>query len=204
MDLLFFETPEAFHVWLEAHHDSEYEIWVGYHKVDADRPGISYDESVEGALCFGWIDGLIHGIDDERYKRRFTPRKPESKWSKSNKARVQAMVDAGKMTPAGMALVEAAKESGEWAGAYRLADDHENAARLAAGLDDLPGLAAAEPETNIVLVETDEPAERFLDRCVAEGVLGVPFDDDLVRFCTHLDVSREEVETAIDRVERVL
>jgi len=86
----------------------------------------------------------------------------------------------------------------------RLAEDHENARLLAAGLDDLPGLSAAEPETNIVLVRTDDPAEGFLERCAEEDVLGVPFDDDLVRFCTHLDVSEADVETAVDRVASVV
>jgi threonine aldolase len=85
----------------------------------------------------------------------------------------------------------------------RLAADHANAERLAAGLDDLPGLSAAEPETNIVLVETDDPAEQFLDRCADEGVLGVPFDDHLVRFCTHLDVDEGDVEAAAERVARL-
>ncbi len=83
----------------------------------------------------------------------------------------------------------------------RLADDHANARRLAAGLDALEGLDVHEPETNIVLVETDEPAERFLERCEAVGVRGVPFGDHVVRFCTHLDVDREDVETAVGRIE---
>ena len=83
----------------------------------------------------------------------------------------------------------------------RLRADHENARRLAAGLDELAGLAAGEPETNIMLVETEAPAEAFLEACEAAGVLGVPFGDHVVRFCTHLDVDREDVETAIARIE---
>jgi len=83
----------------------------------------------------------------------------------------------------------------------RLATDHENADRLAAGLDDVEGLNARDPETNIVLVETDEPAEAFLERCERDGVLGVPFGESVVRFCTHLDVDREDVETAVRRIE---
>jgi threonine aldolase len=83
----------------------------------------------------------------------------------------------------------------------RLADDHANAARLAEGLDGIDGLRADDPETNIVLVETEAPAEAFLERCEAAGVRGVPFDDHLVRFCTHLDVDRGDVETAIERIE---
>ena len=82
----------------------------------------------------------------------------------------------------------------------RLAEDHDNAERLAAGLDEIDGLRAGDPETNIVLVETDEPAEAFLERCEESGVLGVPFGEGVVRFCTHLDVDREDVETALERV----
>ena len=83
----------------------------------------------------------------------------------------------------------------------RLSTDHDNAERLAAGLDEVEGLRARDPETNIVLVETDDPAEAFLERCEAAGVLGVPFGENVVRFCTHLDVDREDVETAIERIE---
>jgi threonine aldolase len=84
----------------------------------------------------------------------------------------------------------------------RLADDHENARQLAEGLDAIGGLSAREPETNIVLVETDEPAERFLDRCERNDVLGVPFGEYVVRFCTHLDVDDADIETVIRRIER--
>ncbi|WP_313690868.1 YdeI/OmpD-associated family protein [Halorarum halobium] len=125
MDPVFFSSRTEFRDWLEANHGSTDELWVGYYKADADRSGIGYGESVEEAICFGWIDGLVNGIDDETYKRRFTPRKPDSKWSKNNTERVERMIEAGKMTPAGMELVEAARESGAWADAYRLGDDHE-------------------------------------------------------------------------------
>lgn len=133
-DPIFFESREAFRTWLEAHHDAVEELWVGYFKADAEQSGIEYGESVEEAICFGWIDGLVHGIDDETYKRRFTPRKPDSKWSKANRERALAMMDAGRMTPAGTKLVEAAKASGEWDDAYRLADDHEVPEELEAAL----------------------------------------------------------------------
>ena len=89
----------------------------------------------------------------------------------------------------------------------RLAEDHENASRLAGGLDGIEGLSAPEPETNIVLVRTggaDYTAEEFLDVCESAGVLGVPFDENLVRFCTHRDVTGNDVERAIETVETVL
>jgi threonine aldolase len=86
----------------------------------------------------------------------------------------------------------------------RLAEDHRNAERLADGLDELDGLAAHDPETNIVLVDTEDPAEAFLERCAEVGVLAVPFDDHQVRFCTHLDVSRADVEAVVERVSQVV
>jgi len=131
---IFFEDRDTFRDWLERNHDTADVLWVGYSKVDSGRSGIGYGESVEEALCFGWIDGLVHGIDDETYTRRFTPRNPDSNWSKANVERVEAMIEAGKMTPAGLALVEAARESGAWDGAYRLADDHEVPEELEAAL----------------------------------------------------------------------
>ena len=84
----------------------------------------------------------------------------------------------------------------------RLAEDHRRAARLAEGLDRIDGLAADEPETNIVLVETDRPAEAFLEDCEAEGLLGGAFDDHLVRFCTHWDVDDADIEGAVAAAER--
>ena len=134
MDPVFFGSRDEFRTWLDAHHDTAEELWVGYYRADAERSGIGYGESVEEALCFGWIDGLVRGIDDETYTRRFTPRRPASKWSKANTERVEAMIAAGKMTPAGMALVDAAKERGEWEAAYRVGDDHELPAELEAAL----------------------------------------------------------------------
>jgi len=82
----------------------------------------------------------------------------------------------------------------------RLAEDHEHARELAAGLDSIPSLSVHEPETNIVLVETEVPAADFLSRAAEVDVLGVPFGEHVVRFCTHLDVSRADVDTAVDRL----
>jgi len=125
MEPKFFTSPAEFRTWLERNHDSTDELWVGYYKKGARKTGISYSESVEEAICFGWIDGLIHGMDDETYKRRFTPRKRGGTWSKINRKRVQKMIDAGKMTAPGFESVRAAKESGEWEKAYRVGEDHD-------------------------------------------------------------------------------
>jgi uncharacterized protein YdeI (YjbR/CyaY-like superfamily) len=104
----------AWRAWLAANHDKETEVWLVYYKKASGKTSIGYDESVEEALCFGWVDSIIKKIDEEKYARKFTPRKPSSQWSQSNINRVGKMIQAGLMTEHGMALVEAAKQSGNW------------------------------------------------------------------------------------------
>ena len=104
--------------WLDAHHETASEVWVVYWKKSTGRPSIVWAEAVEIALRYGWIDGLIRGIDDERYMQRWTPRRPKSKWSKVNREIALRLIAAGEMRPMGLAAVEAAKQSGEWARAY--------------------------------------------------------------------------------------
>ena len=87
--------------WLEKHHDRRDEIWIIFYKRHTGIPGITYDEAVEESLCFGWIDGLVRRIDDERHMQRYTPRRPGSEWSALNLRRFARMVDAGQMTEAG-------------------------------------------------------------------------------------------------------
>ena len=100
--------------WLAANHDSEKEIWLIFYKKGSGLPSISYGDSLDEALCFGWIDSLIKRIDDIKYVRKFTPRKDDSKWSLVNKQRVQGLIKAGLMTEHGLEKVEAAKLSGSW------------------------------------------------------------------------------------------
>jgi uncharacterized protein YdeI (YjbR/CyaY-like superfamily) len=93
------------HSWLEQYGDSQSEVWLVYYKAGTDRPGISYQESLEEALCFGWVDSLIQKIDEEKYARKFTPRKSGSKWSELNRHLVAKLVNEGRMTAAGLAKV---------------------------------------------------------------------------------------------------
>ena len=100
---VFFASPAAFRAWLAAHAASASELIVGFHKVATGRPSLSWSESVDEALCFGWIDGVRRRIDEERYCIRFTPRRPGSIWSAVNLAKVEALRAAGRMQPAGEA-----------------------------------------------------------------------------------------------------
>lgn len=100
--------------WLEKHHESETAIWlVILHKTSA-KPSVYYEEAVEEALCFGWIDSIAHKRDATSKYQFFARRKPKSNWSKSNKERVERMIAEGKMRPAGQAMVDLAKQTGTW------------------------------------------------------------------------------------------
>jgi uncharacterized protein YdeI (YjbR/CyaY-like superfamily) len=105
---------DEWRAWLETHHDTVQEIWLVYYKKHTGKPTIPYDDAVEEALCYGWIDSLVRRIDDERYTQKYTPRKKNSVWSKKNKARVAKMIQQGRMTDAGLAKIKQAKDNGEW------------------------------------------------------------------------------------------
>lgn len=113
-DTFFAADCAAWREWLAAHHDSATQVWLLLHKKHVDEPSVTYDEAVEEALCWGWIDGLTNRWDDRSYAIRFTPRKPGSVWSESNIARVERMSAEGRMTPAGQMLVDEAKRRGTW------------------------------------------------------------------------------------------
>jgi uncharacterized protein YdeI (YjbR/CyaY-like superfamily) len=99
---LFFTAPDQWRAWLERHHAEATEVWLGYHRTSTGRPSLTWPQSVDEALCFGWIDGVRKRVDDERYKIRFTPRKPRSHWSAVNVARVGELVEQGRMRPEGL------------------------------------------------------------------------------------------------------
>ena len=107
----FFKTPSAFRKWLAAHHAKETALWVGFHKKNSGKPSITWPESVEEALCFGWIDGIRKRIDDASYQIRFTPRKPGSTWSTINIKIAQRLIEEKRMQPAGLKAFEARKEN---------------------------------------------------------------------------------------------
>jgi len=101
-------------LWLSENHHKEKEIWLIYYKKHTGKPRVPYNDAVEEALCFGWIDSIVRTIDDERYMQKFTPRKAKSNWSDSNKKRVEKLINAGKMTNAGLEKIETAKINGTW------------------------------------------------------------------------------------------
>jgi uncharacterized protein YdeI (YjbR/CyaY-like superfamily) len=108
---IYFKSPQEFYDWLEEHHETEDEVYVGFHKTHTGKRGMTWSESVDQALCFGWIDSRANSIDDDRYMQRFTPRKPGSNWSKINVEKVARLKEAGLMRPAGLAAFEERRDA---------------------------------------------------------------------------------------------
>jgi uncharacterized protein YdeI (YjbR/CyaY-like superfamily) len=99
----FFRSPDEFRAWMEQNHTTAKELLVGYYKVHTKKASLTWSQSVDVALCYGWIDGIRPWGDADRYAIRFTPRKPRSRWSRINIAKVQELTEAGLMQPAGLA-----------------------------------------------------------------------------------------------------
>lgn len=115
--VLLFESVAAWEHWL-AQNPEHPGVRLKMRKKRSTAPGITYDEALESALCFGWIDGQIYGLDDDYSLQVFTPRRPRSVWSQRNVGIVERLIDAGRMRPAGLAQVERAKADGRWDAAY--------------------------------------------------------------------------------------
>ncbi|WP_293169048.1 YdeI/OmpD-associated family protein [Microcella sp.] len=114
---LLFESVEAWESWLAEHLDDP-GVRLKMRKKRSTAPGITYDEALESALCFGWIDGQIYGLDDDYSLQVFTPRRPRSVWSQRNVGIIERLTDAGRMRPPGLDQVERAKADGRWDAAY--------------------------------------------------------------------------------------
>ena len=113
-----FKNRNEFRKWLREKPRKQKELWILFYKVHTKKKSVRYAEAVEESLCFGWIDGIVKRIDDEKHAQRYTPRNPKSIWSKVNKERAKRMIDAGKMTDAGLVKIKEAKKSGWWQNAY--------------------------------------------------------------------------------------
>ena len=105
---------DQWRAWLARNHAETKEIWLIFYKKHVGKAGLVYEEAIQEALCFGWIDGILKRIDDEKHTIRFSPRRESSIWSESNKKRVGRLIEEGRMTEAGLAKVNAAKANGQW------------------------------------------------------------------------------------------
>lgn len=111
-----FRSAAAWRRWLERNHDRSDGEWVYLYKKGASRTGLRYPEALDEALCFGWIDGQVRTVDDDRFRQRWTPRRKNSNWSEVNKHKVRALSRAGRMAEPGLVAVRAAKRDGRWSG----------------------------------------------------------------------------------------
>src|SRR5690348_5909240 len=118
MKPVFFATPAEFRAWFEAYHDTLQEVLVGFYKKDSGRPSITWPESVDEALCFGWIDGVRRSLDEISYCIRFTPRKPRSIWSDVNIKHAEELIALGRMQPVGLKAFEQRTEARSRVDAY--------------------------------------------------------------------------------------
>lgn len=141
---IYFERPEDFYTWLERNHEDESEVFVGYYKKHTGKQTMTWSQAVDQALCFGWIDGVLHRVDDERHVQRFTPRKIGSNWSKVNVDKMARLEEQGLVAPAGRRAFQARTDEKTGIYSFEQAD---------AGLS---------PEFQREL-DADESAREFLD-----------------------------------------
>ena len=137
-----FADASAFEAWIEAHSGDAPGLWLKLVKKDSRITSVSKAQAIDAALCHGWIDGQLDTYDDACWLVRFTPRKPRSKWSEVNRTRALQLIEAGRMRPAGLAQIEAAKSDGRWEVAYAPASRAEVPLDLRAALDENPAAAA--------------------------------------------------------------
>jgi uncharacterized protein YdeI (YjbR/CyaY-like superfamily) len=113
-----FENKKKWNAWLAKQHDKSTGVWLKLAKKDSGIPSVNYEEALDVALCYGWIDGQKKGFDNKYWLQKFTPRGPKSIWSKINTEKVEKLIKSGDMQPAGLKAIEAAKKDGRWDGAY--------------------------------------------------------------------------------------
>ena len=148
-----FASPREWEAWLATHHTTSTGLWLKIAKKDTGTDTVSYAEALDVALCYGWIDGQKAAFDEQFWLQRFSPRGPKSKWSQVNRDKVAALIEQGRVQPAGLAQVEQAKQDGRWDAAYA-------SARTATIPDDLQRLLDQHPAAQ-ALFSTLDSANRY-------------------------------------------
>jgi uncharacterized protein YdeI (YjbR/CyaY-like superfamily) len=138
LPVLLFNTQENWRAWLEDNHSQPQGVWLKHAKKSSGKESVSYQEALEEALCYGWIDSQKQAYDDDYYLQKFTPRGPRSVWSKINVAKVETLIKTGKMQPAGLAAINLAKQDGRWDAAYDSASANKIPEDFLAELDKNP------------------------------------------------------------------
>ena len=148
-----FASDKLWEKWLTANHASSRGVWLKIARAGAGVATVTYAQALETALCYGWIDGQKDAFDERFWLQRFTPRRPGSRWSKINREKAERLIDAGRMKPAGMKLIEEARTTGAWDTAY-------DSQRTAAVPDDLARALKAEPAARAFFERLDS-ANRY-------------------------------------------
>jgi len=143
-----FATQRAFEAWLRKNHASSEGVWLLIAKPGAEEPSVTYQQAVDSALCYGWIDGQKKALDAQHWLQRFTPRRARSLWSKTNRTKAEALIESGRMQPSGLAEVDRARSDGRWDTAY-------DGARTAVVPPDLERALDARPEARAFFARLD-------------------------------------------------
>jgi len=154
---ILFENQPAFEDWLKNNAASSAGVWIRLAKKGSGVASVSYDEAVESALCYGWIDSQAKSYDERTWIQKFTPRGKRSIWSKINTEKAEALIAAGRMTPAGLKAIEAAKQNGNWDNAYA------------------PQSVASLPEDFIAALEQNANAKAFFDTLNSQNRYAILF-----------------------------
>ncbi|MGL4959618.1 MAG: YdeI/OmpD-associated family protein [Inquilinus sp.] len=142
LPLLRFTDAASWETWLAANHGSSRGVWLAIARAGSGTPSVTYEQALDLALCHGWIDGRKQGGDAAAWLQKMTPRGPRSAWSQRNREKAEALIAAGRMAPAGLAAVEAARRDGRWQAAYGLSRHRGVPDDLQAALDDNPVASA--------------------------------------------------------------
>jgi uncharacterized protein YdeI (YjbR/CyaY-like superfamily) len=183
-----FKNRGAWRAWLAKNHAQKREIWLAYYKKGTGKESVSYEEALEEALCYGWIDSTVNKLDAERYIQRYTPRKPKSVWSASNKARIEKLTRDGRMAAPGLAAVETARRNGAWRALDRIDVKPEIPPDLAEAIEGDPGAKAGFDRVSgaqrkmfawfIVSAKRSETRARRVARCLEMVRTGEKFGID--------------------------
>lgn len=152
-----FKSSGSYRSWLKENHKKSSGIWIKIFKKDSNEISISYAEALDQSLCFGWIDGQKQKYDDHSWLQKFTPRRSKSSWSKVNVQHAERLIKSGEMTPAGLAVIEAAKSDGRWTKAY-----------------DSPGSAKV-PDDFLKALENNKKAKTFFETLDKRNVYSIVY-----------------------------
>jgi uncharacterized protein YdeI (YjbR/CyaY-like superfamily) len=180
LPILLFARPAHLEEWFEANAAGSPGLWLKIAKKGAPEPSVTYAEALELALCFGWIDSQKRGLDDTHFLQRFTPRRPRGRWSKINREKAEALEREGRLRPAGVAEVAAAKADGRWEAAYE-------GARAAAVPDDLKRELDASPSAAAFFAELDSANRYAITYRLAEAKKPETRERRLRRFVAMLE-----------------